>query len=95
MQEVLLDYGDTHMEVQLPDSATVVRYGHTYWCSEVIIAGAKAPKYARGMGFTPVRSFEEAMERAKRIVGENPRILCTPECFSGGTAVHLHLQDGG
>jgi hypothetical protein len=30
MQEVLLDYGDTHMEVQLPDSATVVRYGHTY-----------------------------------------------------------------
>ena len=30
MQDVLLDYGDTHMRVGLPDSAVVVRYGQTY-----------------------------------------------------------------
>ena len=30
MQEVHLDYGDTHMPVELPDSALVVRYGKTY-----------------------------------------------------------------
>jgi len=60
------------------------------WTSAVIIAGAKAPEYSRGMGFIPTSTFEEAFERAKKIVGQNPRILCTPECFSGGVAVHLH-----
>ena len=29
MQEIPLDYGDTTMPIALPDSATVVRYGHT------------------------------------------------------------------
>ena len=62
------------------------------WTSAVLIAGAKAPGYARGMGFIPTTTFEDAMERAKKIVGQNPRILCTPECFSGGVAVHLHTK---
>ena len=56
------------------------------------IAGAKAPGYARGMGFIPVKTFDEALERAKKIVGDNPRILCTPEAFSGGVPVHLHCK---
>ena len=30
MKEVLLEYGDGKMPVQLPDSAVVVRYGETY-----------------------------------------------------------------
>jgi len=30
MKEVRLDYGDTHMTVNLPDTATVVRYKETY-----------------------------------------------------------------
>ena len=30
MKDVLLDYGDKHLTVQLPDSATIVRYGDTY-----------------------------------------------------------------
>ena len=30
MANVLLDYGDTRMAVELPDSAIVVRYGETY-----------------------------------------------------------------
>lgn len=58
--------------------------------SAVFIAGARAPGYARGMGFIPTSTFEEAMERAKKIVGKDPRILCTPEAFSGGVPVHLH-----
>jgi hypothetical protein len=64
------------------------------WTSAVLLPGAKAPGHARGMGFIPTRTFEDAMARAKRIVGENPRILCTPECFSGGVGVHLHRKNG-
>jgi nickel-dependent lactate racemase len=59
------------------------------WTSAVFIAGAKAPSFARGMGFIPTPTFKEAMLRAERIVGKKPRVLCTPECFSGGVAVHL------
>jgi len=59
--------------------------------SAVYIVGAKAPQYARGMGFIPLSTFQEAMKQAERFVGKNPRILCTPECFTGGVAVHLHL----
>ena len=64
------------------------------WTSAVFLPGAKAPGYARGMGFIPTNTFEDAMESAKRIVGDNPRILCTPECFSGGVGVHLHRKEG-
>jgi hypothetical protein len=30
--------------------------------------------------------------RGGRPGAEHPRILCTPEAFSGGVAVHLHLK---
>jgi hypothetical protein len=60
--------------------------------SAVFIPGAKQPRYACGMGFTPTTTFKEAIERTRKYVGKNPHILCTPECFSGGTAVHLHLK---
>lgn len=62
------------------------------WTSAVLLAGAQAPQYARGMGFTPIRDFADAMRHAEKIVGRNPRILCTPECFSGGSPVHLHRK---
>ena len=58
--------------------------------SAVFMPGAKAPALARGMGFIPTTTFAEALKAAERYVGKNPRILCTPECFSGGVAVHLH-----
>ena len=64
------------------------------WTSAVLMVGAQAPQYARGMGFVPVHDFAEAMRHAEKIVGRNPRILCTPECFSGGAAVHLHRKPG-
>jgi nickel-dependent lactate racemase len=60
--------------------------------SAVFIVGAKAPQYARGLGFIPMNTFREAMERAEKIVGKKPRILCTPEAFSGGIPVHLRIK---
>jgi nickel-dependent lactate racemase len=63
------------------------------WTSAVFIVGAKAPGYARGMGFIPVATYEEAFAQAKKIVGANkPNVLCTPECFSGGVPVHLYRK---
>ncbi|WP_319524174.1 lactate racemase domain-containing protein [uncultured Desulfosarcina sp.] len=62
------------------------------YTSAVFIAGPKAPKYARGMGFTPTPTFKEALEKAKRYVGSKPNILCTPDCFTGGVGVHLHRK---
>jgi nickel-dependent lactate racemase len=62
------------------------------WSSAVFVAGAKAPTYARGMGFIPTTTFEEAFRQAKKLVGSNPKVLCTPECFSGGVAAHLHAS---
>ena len=64
------------------------------WTSAVFMPGAKAPEYARGMGFIPLEQLrDEAMQRAEKIVGKNPKILCTPECFSGGVAVHLRAKN--
>ncbi len=60
--------------------------------ASTFIAGAKAPQYARGMGFIPTSTFEEAYARALKIVGKNPRVLCTPEAFSGGVGVHLYRK---
>jgi len=55
-----------------------------------IIVGAEKPGFARGMGFATESTFEGAMKTAAKYVGDSPRVLCTPECFSGGVAVHLH-----
>jgi len=60
--------------------------------SAVYVVGAKAPEYARGIGFIPLSTFGEAMKQAERFVGKNPRILCTPECFTGGVGVHLYCK---
>ncbi|MBW2148801.1 MAG: hypothetical protein JRI22_17445, partial [Deltaproteobacteria bacterium] len=46
-----------------------------------------------GMGCIPTDTFEEAMVRAMQIVGKNPKIICTPEAFSGGVGVHLHMKN--
>jgi len=63
------------------------------WTSAVFIVGAKAPGYARGMGFIPVATYAEAFAQAKKIVGaREPNVLCTPECFSGGVPVHLYRK---
>lgn len=58
----------------------------------VIMVGAQMPVYARGMGYIPVATFADAMRLAERYVGSKASVLCTPECFSGGAAVHLRRQ---
>lgn len=59
------------------------------WTSAGYVVGAKVPGYARGMGYRTAATVEEALKDAARFVGGSPRILCTPECFSGGVGVHL------
>jgi nickel-dependent lactate racemase len=62
-------------------------------CQKVLMVGAKMPLLAKAMGFTPLADFNAALKEAERYVGKSPRILCTPECFSGGSAVHLHHKE--
>jgi nickel-dependent lactate racemase len=56
------------------------------------IVGAKKPQFARGLQYTPTDSIEQALMDAKRYVGNNPKIICTPEAFSGGVGVHLFAK---
>ena len=62
------------------------------YASSVYVVGAKQPQYARGMGFKSVATMADALKDAERYVGKNPRILCTPRCFTSGVAVNLHLK---
>lgn len=56
--------------------------------SAVIVAGARAPGYARGMGLKPTNTFADALKEAEKYVGKNPRILVLPEALTKA-AVHL------
>ena len=62
------------------------------YASSVYVVGAEKPQFARGIGFKPVATFEDAMKDATRYVGKNPKILCTPRCLTSGSAVNLHLK---
>jgi len=46
----------------------------------IFIAGAREPGYARGMGAIPTRTFDEALRRARRLVGgrPEPKLLVLP-----------------
>lgn len=61
-------------------------------CQRVFVVGAEKPLHAKALGYTPLPTFADAMREAERFVGNNPKILCTPECYSGGAAPHLHLK---
>jgi hypothetical protein len=63
------------------------------WTSAIFIVGPKNAGHVRAMGFTPVATYTEAFERARKVLGErDPKVLCTPECFSGGMPVHLYRK---
>ncbi len=62
--------------------------------SAVFIPGAHKPGYARGIGCIPTKTFEDALARAERFVGRNPRILVLPEAFRQ-VGVHLYRHDFG
>ena len=63
-------------------------------CQRVFVVGSEKPLHAKALGFAPMPTLEDAMRDAERYVGRNPKVLCTPECYSGGAAVHLHLKGG-
>ncbi len=58
MQDVLLDYGDGRMQVQLPDHAVVVRYGKTYTDPPTVDpAEATRKALAAPLGTPPLRQL--------------------------------------
>ena len=59
--------------------------------SAIIVVGAQNPGMARSMGYLTAGDVPEALQTARRFTDGRPRILATPECFSGGSAVHLKL----
>ncbi len=60
--------------------------------SAIYICGAQEPGYARGMGLKTRATIEDALEDAKRIVGENSNILALPQTYKLG-AVHLMMKN--
>ncbi|MHB1534514.1 MAG: lactate racemase domain-containing protein [Acidimicrobiales bacterium] len=46
--------------------------------ARILIVGAKAPGWARAMGFEPVVDFDAALVEAKRHVGATPRLVALP-----------------
>ena len=84
MQEVLLDYGDSRLRVELPDSATVVRYGRTYNDPpEVNPAEAVRKALQKPLGFPPLR--ELAGPKKKVVVG-------VPDRVKGGVQNNSHRK---
>jgi len=57
--------------------------------SAVFIPGARKPGYVRAMGCIPTNTFADALKRAEKYVGKNPRILVLPENF---LKVSVHLK---
>lgn len=58
--------------------------------SAIYIVGAQEPGYARGMGMKTRATFEEALNHARKFVGDNPNILALPLTFKTA-AVHLAM----
>lgn len=58
----------------------------------VYIVGAQRPGVARAMGCKTRATFEEALEDARKIVGDKPNILALPRTFKTA-AVHLCMEN--
>lgn len=63
-------------------------------CAAIYIVGAQEPGYARSMGMKTRATFEEALEDAKKYVGESCNILALPKAFKLAS-VHLCMQNEG
>ena len=84
MQEVLLDYGDAKMRVELPDSATVARYGKTYQDPPAIDnAAATRRALENPLGFPPLK--EMAGPDKKVVIG-------FPDRVKGGAQAGCHRK---
>ena len=84
MKDILLDYGDTHMNVSLPDSAIVVRYGQTYIDPPKVDNYEETKKALRNpLGFKPL----------KELSGANKKIVIGfPDRVKGGTQFDSHRK---
>ena len=61
-------------------------------CSAIYIVGPQEPGYARGMGMKTRGTFKEALDDAKKYVGEDPNILALPGAFKCAS-VHLAMKE--
>lgn len=59
----------------------------------VFVPGARVPGYARSMGMAPTRTVDEALDRARLIVGDEPRVLALPG-FLTDVPPHLFATGG-
>ncbi len=84
MQEVLLDYGDGKMRVELPASAVVVRYGKTYTDPpEVDPVEATRKALEKPLGFPPLRELG----------GPNKKVVIGfPDRVKGGAHAKCHRK---
>jgi len=84
MQEVLLDYGDELMTVQVPDSATVVRYGETYVDpAEVDPWEATRQALENPLGMPPLRELAKPGDKV---------VIATPDRVKGGAHLRAHRR---
>jgi nickel-dependent lactate racemase len=84
MQEVTLDYGDGLMKVQLPDSATVVRYGETYEDPpEVDPWQATRAAFDNPLGMPPLKDLVKAGDKV---------VIAFPDRVKGGAHPKAHRR---
>ena len=72
---------------------SMISYGHIaeMFTAATYIVGAYEPGYARSMGMKTRSTFAEALEDAKRYVGDDPKILALPRTFRTA-GVHLMME---
>lgn len=61
-------------------------------CSAIYIVGGIEPGYARAMGMKTRATFADALNDAKKYVGEDPNILALPRTFTTA-GVHLAMEN--
>ena len=84
MENVLLDYGDGKMSVELPDNATVVRYGQTYVDPPETDAYAAVQRALETpLGFPPLRQMGGPTKKA---------VIGFPDRVKGGVHPNCHRK---
>lgn len=85
MKQVRIEYGDTHMDIEVPDSATVVRSGETFAEPEPLQDPVEATRraLAEPLGSAPVRE----------LVGKGDKVtIAFPDRVKGGAHATAHRR---
>ena len=84
MQKIELDYGDGLMTVEVPDDATVVRYGETYTDPpEVDPWEATRAALEKPLGTAPLRELAKAGDKV---------VIAFPDRVKGGAHPKAHRR---